>query len=43
MAEDGVREDKQQKHGGHVCSMEACGQPGMKYCEQCEFLLSAML
>ena len=38
MAEDGIREDKPQKHGGVVCSTEDCGQPGLKYCKQCEFL-----
>ena len=38
MAEDGIREDTTQKHRGVVCSTEDCGQPGLKYCEQCEFL-----
>ena len=38
MAEDGIREDKPQKHGGVVCSTEDCGQPGLKYCKQCEYL-----
>ena len=38
MAKDGVWEDKPQKHGGVVCSTEDCGQPGLKYCKQCEYL-----
>ena len=38
MADDGEKEDKQQEHGGVVCSTEDCGQPGLKYCKQCEFL-----
>ena len=38
MADDGVRMDKPQKHTGAVCSTEDCGQPGVKYCKQCEFL-----
>ena len=38
MAEDVVREDKPQKHGGVVCSTEDCGQRGLKYCKQCEYL-----
>ena len=38
MAEDGAGEDTPQKHRGVVCSTEDCGQPGLKYCMQCEFL-----
>ena len=38
MADEGVKEYKPQKHGGVVCSTEDCGQPGLKYCKQCEFL-----
>ena len=37
MAEDGVKEDKPQA-GCVVCSTEDCGQPGLKYCKQCEYL-----
>ena len=38
MAENGVKEDKPQKHGGVVCSTEDCDQLGLKYCKQCEYL-----
>ena len=38
MSEDGVKDDKPQKHRGVVCSTEDCGQPGVKYCKKCEFL-----
>ena len=38
MATDRVRKDKPQGHRGVVCSTEACGQPALKYCKQCEFL-----
>ena len=38
MATDRVRKDKPQEHRGVVCSTEACGQPALKYCKQCEFL-----
>ena len=38
MAEDGGKEDKPQKHRGVACSTEDCGQPGLKYCKQCEYL-----
>ena len=38
MAEDGGKEDKPQKHRGVVCSTEDCGQRGLKYCKQCEYL-----
>ena len=38
MSEEEVSKDKPQKHGGVVCSTEDCGQPGLKYCKQCEYL-----
>ena len=38
MADDAIKEYKPQTHGGVVCSTEDCGQPGLKYCKQCEFL-----
>ena len=38
MAGDGVRGDKPDKYGSVACSTENCGQPGLKYCKQCEFL-----
>ena len=38
MAGDGVRGDKPDKYGSVTCSTENCGQPGLKYCKQCEFL-----
>ena len=38
MTEDGVKEDKPQKHRGVVFSTEDCGQPGLRYYKQCGFL-----
>ena len=38
MADDQVRTDKPQNHGGVVCSTENCDQPGVRYCKQSEFL-----
>ena len=39
MAEGGVlRENEPPKYRNGVCSTEDCGQPGLKYCKQCEFL-----
>ena len=38
MSEEGISKDKPQKHGSVVCSTEDCGQPGLKYCKQCEYL-----
>ena len=33
-----TEDDKPPKHADVSCSTEACGQPGLKYCKQCEFL-----
>ena len=38
MSEEQVSKDKPQKHRGVACSTEDCGQPGLKYCKQCEYL-----
>ena len=38
MAEYRIRKDKPQKHRGVFCSTEDCGQPGLKYCKQCEYI-----